>query len=84
MLRQQECVLSAGTIIDNNARNSQGENLGKVEEIMLDLETDKVSYAVLSFGGFLGLGDKLFTRPDTTDRDCQLRLGRESAFLLQV
>ncbi len=36
--------------------NSQGEQLGKVKEIMLDVETGKIAYMVLSFGGMLGLG----------------------------
>ena len=56
-------VLSAGTLIGDNVRNSNGEDLGKLEEIMFDLEEGKVAYAVLSFGGFLGVGDKLFAIP---------------------
>ena len=47
-------------LADHKAR---GENLGKIEELMLDLETGRVAYAVLSFGGFLGMGEKLFAVP---------------------
>jgi sporulation protein YlmC with PRC-barrel domain len=43
--------------------NPEGENLGKIEDLMLDLPTGRVSYAVLSFGGILGIGDKLFAIP---------------------
>jgi hypothetical protein len=43
--------------------NTQGENLGKVEEVMIDAVPGRVAYAVLSFGGFLGVGDKLFAVP---------------------
>jgi sporulation protein YlmC with PRC-barrel domain len=43
--------------------NSAGEDLGKIEEIMIDVPTGRVAYAVLSFGGFLGMGDKLFALP---------------------
>jgi sporulation protein YlmC with PRC-barrel domain len=56
-------VLSASTLIGDTVKNPQGEKLGKVEEIMLDLDFGRVSYAVLSFGGFLGIGDKLFAIP---------------------
>jgi hypothetical protein len=43
--------------------NPANEDLGKIEDIMIDLETGSVAYAVLSFGGFLGMGDKLFAVP---------------------
>jgi sporulation protein YlmC with PRC-barrel domain len=56
-------VLSAGTLAGNHVRNPAGEDLGKVEEIMLDVPTGRVAYAVLSFGGFLGMGNKLFALP---------------------
>ena len=56
-------VMSASTLIGDNVRNDQGEDLGKLEEIMLDLDSGCIAYAVLSFGGFLGLGDKLFAIP---------------------
>jgi uncharacterized protein YrrD len=56
-------VLSAGTLTGTTVRNPQGDDLGKIEEIMLDQPSGKVAYAVLSFGGFLGMGDKLFAIP---------------------
>jgi sporulation protein YlmC with PRC-barrel domain len=56
-------VLSAATLTGDRVRNSAGENLGKIEEIMIDVPTGRVAYAVLSFGGFLGIGDKLFAVP---------------------
>jgi len=40
-----------------------GEELGKINEIMIDIPSGRVAYAVLSFGGFLGVGDKLFAVP---------------------
>jgi hypothetical protein len=39
-------------------KSPQGEDLGKIEEIMIDMEVGHVAYAILSFGGFLGLGNK--------------------------
>src|SRR5437868_10841088 len=56
-------VMSAGTLAGDRVRNAAGEDLGKIEEIMLDVPTGRVAYAVLSFGGFLGMGNKLFAVP---------------------
>jgi len=56
-------VLSAASVTGHRVRNRAGEDLGKVEEIMLDVPTGRVAYAVISFGGFLGIGDKLFAVP---------------------
>jgi hypothetical protein len=56
-------VLSASTICSDAVVNGAGENLGEIEELMIDLESGRVAYAVLSFGGFLGVGNKLFAVP---------------------
>lgn len=56
-------VLSATTLKGDEVVNAQGEDLGKIEDFMLDLENGRIRYAVLSFGGFLGMGDKLFAIP---------------------
>jgi sporulation protein YlmC with PRC-barrel domain len=56
-------VVSAGTIAGDSVRNLSEEDLGKVQEIMLDVNQGTIAYAVLSFGGFLGMGDKLFAVP---------------------
>jgi len=61
--RRRRRVLSAGTLAGDRVRNAAGEDLGKVEEIMIDLASGRVAYVVLSFGGFLGIGDKLFAIP---------------------
>jgi sporulation protein YlmC with PRC-barrel domain len=56
-------VLSATAVIGDSVVNRAGENLGKIEELMLDLEKGRIAYAVLSFGGFMGMGEKLFAIP---------------------
>ena len=56
-------VLTASTLAGDTVRNSAGEDLGKVDEIMIDITSGRVAYAVLSFGGFLGMGNKLFAVP---------------------
>jgi len=56
-------VLSASTLAGDSVRNSAGEDLGTVDEIMIDIPSGRVAYAVLSFGGVLGMGNKLFAVP---------------------
>lgn len=56
-------VLSAHSLEGDRVRNPAGEDLGKVEELMLDLDSGRIAYVVVSFGGFLGIGDKLFAIP---------------------
>jgi sporulation protein YlmC with PRC-barrel domain len=56
-------VMGASTLTGDKVVNASGEDLGKVHEIMIDTATGRVAYAVLSFGGFLGMGDKLFAIP---------------------
>lgn len=56
-------LMGADTLIGNDVVNKQSENLGDIKEIMLDMSTGRVAYAVLSFGGFLTMGEKLFAVP---------------------
>lgn len=55
-------LMGADTLIGNKVFNTD-EELGDIKEIMLDMRSGKVAYAVMSFGGFLGLGEKLFAIP---------------------
>jgi len=56
-------VMAASTLTGEEVVNAEGETLGKIDSIMLDVPSGKIAYAVLSFGGFLGMGDKLFAIP---------------------
>lgn len=56
-------TLSATSITGTSIRNRKGENLGSIKDLMLNTENSGVEYAVVSFGGFLGLGDKYFAIP---------------------
>lgn len=56
-------IISASSIIGDSVKNSKGDNLGKIEELMIDTTDGEVNYAVISFGGFLGMGNKLFAVP---------------------
>jgi sporulation protein YlmC with PRC-barrel domain len=56
-------IMSADTLKGDKVRNLAGEDLGKIEDFMLDMDTGRVRYAVLSFGGVLGMGNKFFAVP---------------------
>lgn len=56
-------VLAASTLAGDKVRNAVGEDLGKIDEIMIDIPTGRIAYAVLSFGGILRMGNKLFAVP---------------------
>ena len=73
-------VLAASALCGDSVRNSAGEDLGKVDELMIDIPSGRVAYAVLSFGGILRMGIKLFAVPWsalTVDED-------EKCFILDV
>ena len=50
-------------IIGSKVINVKGEALGKIEDLVVDIDTGRILYAVLESGGFLGIGDKLFPVP---------------------
>lgn len=56
-------LLSSSTLTGTNVKNLQGENVGEIKDLMIDWRHGNVAYAVLSFGGFLGLEEKLFAVP---------------------
>ena len=57
-------VLSAAAIIGDKLVNSEGEQLGIIKDLMIDLDDVQVAYAMLSFsGGLLDLGDTLLAVP---------------------
>lgn len=77
-------MMGANTLIGNDVYNHNAEDLGDIKEIMLDLRNGTVAYAVLSFGGFLGMGEKLFAVPwhaltlDTQNKRFVLNVEKES------
>ena len=77
-------VLSAGSLSKDKVQNLSGESLGDIEDLMIDLGTGRVAYAVLSCGGVLGMGNKLFAIPwqamnlDTDNQVFLLDVNKES------
>lgn len=56
-------LMSAHSLLGNEVCNKEGKGLGDIKEFMIDMASGRVAYAVLSFGGLLGMGDKLFAVP---------------------
>lgn len=56
-------LMSAHSLLGNDVYNREGDDLGDIKDLMVDMASGKMAYAVLSFGGLLGLGDKLFAVP---------------------
>ena len=56
-------LLSAHSLMGDRVVNTAGETLGKIEELMIELASGTVEYAVLATGGFLGMGERLFAIP---------------------
>jgi hypothetical protein len=56
-------LISAGRVQGTNVYNASGEHLGHVEDVMLHKVSGKVAYALMAFGGFLGIGEKYHPLP---------------------
>jgi sporulation protein YlmC with PRC-barrel domain len=56
-------IVRLSELMDFGVRNSEGEDLGSLEDIVVDWQQSRLAYPILSFGGFLGLGDKWFVIP---------------------
>jgi len=76
-------LMGANTLIGNDVYNHDEQNIGDIKEIMLDVATGNIAYAVLSFGSFLGFGEKLFAVPwsalklDTENKRFTLNISKE-------
>jgi hypothetical protein len=56
-------LISADKVTGTNVYNRQGEKLGSVHDIMLNKSSGQVAYAIMSFGGFLGMGESYHPLP---------------------
>lgn len=56
-------AIPATDLTGTKVQNLQGENIGKIQDLMIDLESGRILYTVLSFGGFMGIGDNYFAIP---------------------
>lgn len=63
IVRTRSGVVRASQIVGCRVENAAGEHLGAIEDLVIDHLQGRVAYAVLSFGGILGFGNKLFAVP---------------------
>src|ERR1700744_3600262 len=56
-------LMGAHTLVGDHVHNLKNEHLGTIKEIMLDMRTGQVAYAVMASGGVLTIGEKLFAIP---------------------
>jgi len=56
-------IVKADEVIDVHVKNSLKEDLGKIEDIVLDKASGRIAYVALACGGFLGMNEKLFAIP---------------------
>ncbi len=61
--KSMQQVSRASKIIGTNVKNISGDNLGDIKDLVLDPDSGQVVYAVVSFGGILGVGNKVFALP---------------------
>ncbi len=77
-------LMGADTLLGNDVYNKNGDDLGDIKEFMIDMASGKIAYAVLSFGGLLGMGDKLFAVPwaaltlDTANKRFTLNVAKDA------
>ncbi len=64
-LRGNAQLVRASDFLKMNVRNAQNETLGSIQDLVFDMQTDRIRYAVLDAGGFLGIGGKYFAIPMT-------------------
>lgn len=76
-------LFSLRTVVGTHVRNAAGDNLGNLEEVVFDPSDGSIVYCAVSYGGFLGMGDKLFAVPwealtyDTHSREFVINVDRE-------
>src|ERR1051325_7479968 len=76
--QSREVIPANEYIIGSKVVNPQDENIGKIDDLVIDANAGRIAYAVLSFGGFLGMGNKYFAIPWNAFR---LNLSEKTAVL---
>ncbi|HVX62842.1 MAG TPA: PRC-barrel domain-containing protein [Pirellulales bacterium] len=73
-----------GELLGMVVQNAVGDELGRVEDIVVGMNSDDIRYLALSFGGFLGMGDKFFALPCQAVRVQRVPASDESFLLFDV
>jgi sporulation protein YlmC with PRC-barrel domain len=56
-------AIRAKKVIGTDVKDPAGKSIGKVEDILLEKQSNNIMYAVVGFGGFLGIGEKYHPLP---------------------
>ena len=62
-VRETHEMIASDKVEGTNVYRSNGEKVGHVERIMLDKRSGKAAYAIMNFGGFLGMGEESYPLP---------------------
>lgn len=65
-LDENTSVISAGKVTGTNVYNTEGDHLGVIQDVMIDKKSGKIAYAVMAFGGLLGIGERYHPLPWAT------------------
>ena len=61
--KETTSLISAGAVQGTSVYNGAGESLGSIYDVMIDKRSGNVAYAIMSFGGFLGMGERYHPLP---------------------
>ena len=78
-LDETAAVISASKVTGTSVYNTDGEHLGEIHDVMLDKRPGKIAYAVMAFGGFLGIGERHHPLPWPTSSTTHDRKAMSSA-----
>lgn len=73
-------AIRAKKVIGTNVKDSQGKKIGEIEDIVLDKQSNNIMFAVVSFGGFLGMAEKYHPLPWASLRYDE----RDNAYIVNV
>src|SRR6478752_10375644 len=62
-VRETAHLIGSDKVEGTPVRRSNGDKIGTIERVMIEKRSGKVAYAVMSFGGFMGLGEDYYTLP---------------------
>jgi len=62
-VQETGALIAADKVQGTAVYNTAGENLGSIQDVMIDKKSGNVAYAIMSFGGFLGIGNKYHPLP---------------------
>jgi sporulation protein YlmC with PRC-barrel domain len=61
--RDKSGVMKVSNVVGMKVQDTEGKKLGDIKDLVIDPMDGSIGYAVLDFGGFLGIGDKYFAVP---------------------